>query len=161
MFERFTREARATVVSALDVARRAGAERVEPEHLLLALAGGHADAASQALAEAGLDSAVIERAIEQDLVAALEVVGVPASVVASTPVRPRADHPGFAVASKQVLEQALAEAVRRGDRRLSNGHVLLGLLCPPPVGVGRVLLALDVAPQRLADLVQVEMAARR
>jgi ATP-dependent Clp protease ATP-binding subunit ClpA len=161
MFERFTRDARAAVVRAQDVARRLGAEHVEPEHLLVALAGGHADAASQAIADAGLDPAAIEDAIEQDLVAALEVVGVPASVVAATPIRPRADRPGFAVASKQVLERALAAAVRRGDRRLSSEHVLLGLLDPPAVGVGRVLRALDVAPGRLADLVQVEMAARR
>ena len=161
MFERFTREAKATVVRALDVAQRAGAELVEPEHLLIALACGHADAASQAIADAGIDADAIEQAIEQDLVAALEVVGVPASVVASTPALPRADRPGFAVATKQALEQALAETVRRGERRLGREHVLLGLLNPPAVGVARVLRRLDVEPQRLADLVQVEMAARR
>lgn len=161
MFERFTREAKSTVVRALDVAQRAGAEQVEPEHLLLALAGGHADAASQAIADAGIDVAAIEQAIEQDLVAALDVVGVPASVVASTPVHPRADRPSFAVATKEALEQAMREAVRRGDRRLDREHVLLGLLSPPPVSLARVLRALDVAPARLADLVQVEMAARR
>ncbi|HEV7805314.1 MAG TPA: Clp protease N-terminal domain-containing protein [Solirubrobacteraceae bacterium] len=161
MFERFTREAKATVLRALDVAQRAGAEQVEPEHMLLALAGGHADAASRAIAEAGIDVGAIERAIEQDLVAALEVVGVPASVVASTPALPRADRPGFAVATKEALEQAMKEAVRRGDRRLGREHVLLGLLSPPAVSLARVLRALDVAPPRLAELVQVEMAARR
>jgi len=55
----------------------------------------------------------------------------------------------------------MTEAVRRGERRLDRGHVLLGLLNPPAVSVARVLARLDVAPQRLADLVQVEMAARR
>ena len=94
MFERFTRTARADVLRAHDVAQRLGAEQVEPEHLLLALAEGHGEAATRALAEAGLDAPAIETAIEQDLVAALEVVGVPASVVASTPIHPRADRPG-------------------------------------------------------------------
>jgi ATP-dependent Clp protease ATP-binding subunit ClpA len=161
MFERFAGDARAAVVAALDVAQRSGAEHVEPEHLLLALAEGHATTASQAIAEAGLDARAIEDAIEQDLVAALEAVGVPAQVVASTPIHPRADKPGFAVGTKQALEQALAQAVRRGDRRMGSEHVLLGLIDPPAVGVARVLRVLGVPPHRLAELVQVEMAARR
>ena len=161
MFERFTREAKATVLGALDVAQRSGAEQVEPEHLLLALARGHADAAAQAIDNAGIDAAAIEQAIEQDLVAALEVVGVSAAVVAAAPIHPRADRPGFAIATKQALEQALKEAVDRGGRRLRNEHLLLGLLNPPAVSVERLLRMLDIEPKRLADLVQVEMAARR
>jgi len=161
MFERFTRKARADVLCAHDVAQRLGAEQVEPEHLLLALAEGHGEAATRALAEAGLDAPAIETAIEQDLVAALEVVGVPASVVASTPIHPRADRPGLSVAVKQALEQTMREAISRGDRRLGSAHLLLGLLSPPAVSVHRVLTRLDVAPARLADLVQVEMASRR
>jgi ATP-dependent Clp protease ATP-binding subunit ClpA len=161
MFERFTRDARVAIDRAQDVARRLGAEHVEPEHLLVALACGHADAASQAIADVGLDAGAIEDAIEQDLVAALEVVGVPAEVVAATPIHPRADRPGFSLASRQVLEQALATVLRRGERGIGSEHVLLGLVDPPAVGVGRVLRALDVEPRRLADIVQVEMAARR
>jgi ATP-dependent Clp protease ATP-binding subunit ClpA len=161
MFERFASDARAAVVTALDVAQRSGAEHVEPEHLLIALAEGHATAASQAIADAGLDARSIEDAIEQDLVAALEIVGVPAHVVASTPIHPRADKPGFSVGTKQALQQALVQAARRGERRMRSEHVLLGLLDPPAVGVARVLRALDVPPHRLAELVQVEMAARR
>ena len=161
MFERFARESRQAVVRAQDAARRQGVEQVEPEHLLIALAEGGADPAARALAEAGLDARTIERAIEQDLVATLELVGVPASVVASTPVHPRADNPGFGVLMKQVLERSLQQAVRRGERRLGAEHLLLGLLDPPPASVARVLGALDVAPDRLASLVQVEMAAGR
>jgi ATP-dependent Clp protease ATP-binding subunit ClpA len=161
VFERFARDSRRAVVRAQDAARRLGAEQVEPEHLLLALADGDVDPAARALAEAGLDACSIEAAIEQNLVAALEVVGVPASVVASTPAHPRADRPGFSLSAKRALEQALQEAVRRGARRLGTEHVLLGLLHPPAVGLWRLLVALDVAPERLAALVQVEMAARR
>jgi len=159
MFERFTRDSRAVVLRAMDVARRLGAEQIEPEHLLLALAEGGGDAAARALAEAGIDAAAIERAIEQDLVASLELVGVPASVVAAAPVHPRADRPGFGVLAKQALERALKEAVCRGDRRLGAEHMLLGLVHPPVASVARVLVGLDVEPGRLAALAQVEMAA--
>ncbi|MEA2192419.1 MAG: hypothetical protein QOI73_2540 [Solirubrobacteraceae bacterium] len=161
MFERFTGESREAVLRGLDVARRLGAEQVEPEHLLLALAEGHADAAARALAEAGLDAAGIEQAIEQDLVASLELVGVPASVVAAAPVHPRADRPGFGVLAKHVLERALKQALRRGDRRVGADHVLLGLVAPPSASIARLLARLDVEPGRLAALVQVEMAAGR
>lgn len=146
---------------AVDVARRTGAEQVEPEHLLVALARGDGDPAARALTEAGLDAPAIEQAIERDLVAALETVGVPASVVESTPVVARADTPPFAPQAKAVLERALRETVHRRARRIGTGHLLLGLLGPPPAGVGRVLVALDVEPARLAALVQVEMATGR
>ena len=161
MLERFTRDSRRAVTRALDAARRLGAEQVEPEHLLLALAEDDDGPAARALLEAGLDAQVIAEAIEQDLVAALEVVGVPASVVAATPALPRADHPGFGVPAKQALEQALRAAVCRGKRRIGAEHVLLGLLEPPSVGLARVLARLDVEPARLTALVQVELAAGR
>ena len=172
MFERFTAEARGAVVRALDEARRMGAEQVEPEHLLLALACGvpaagravdavRPGAAARALAEAGLDADTIEQAMEQDLVAALATVGVPASVVESAPMHPRADRPAFSVPAKRALEQALRQAVQRGERKMGGEHVLLGLLEPPAVSVWRVLARLDIAPERLAALVQVEMAAQR
>ena len=109
----------------------------------------------------GLDAARIERAIEQDLVAALDVVGVPATVVESTPVLPGAPNPSFSVPVKEALERALRAAVGRGDRRMGTEHLLLGLLDPPAVAVARVLAVLDVEPERLAALVQVEMATGR
>jgi len=65
------------------------------------------------------------------------------------------------VAVKQALEQALRVAVDRGDRRIGSEHLLLGALQPPSPGLRRVLRELDVAPLRLADLVGVELAARR
>lgn len=160
MFERFARESRRAAIRAQDAARRMGAEQVEPEHLLLALSEGD-DPAGRALAEVGVNRAAIEEAIEQDLVATLQVVGVPPSVVASTPAYFRQDRPGFSAQAKRALEQALHEAVRRGDRRLGTEHVLLGVLRRPGATVARVLARLDVDPERLAALVQVEAAAQR
>lgn len=161
MFERFARESRQAVAGALDTARRQGAEQVEPEHLLLALTEGCTDPAARALAEAGLDAAGVESAIEEDLVAALDVVGVPASVVASTPAYPSPKPPAPGPALKQALELALRAAVRDGDRHIGTEHLLLGLLDPPARSLGRVLARLDVEPERLAALVRVETAAGR
>jgi ATP-dependent Clp protease ATP-binding subunit ClpA len=161
VFERFTRDSRRVVEVAQAVASRLGAEYVEPEHLLLALAGGCEDPAALALAEVGVDAGAIAQAIEDDLVAMLEVVGVPPSVVAATPAQPRHDRPGLSAATKQVLEHALHEALLRRDRRLGTEHLLLGVLRPPAATVRRVLSRLDVEPERLAALVQVEAAARR
>ncbi len=127
MFERFNSESKAAVLRALETARRLGAEQMEPEHMLLALAEGRADPAARALAEAGLDAQQIERAIEEDLVAALDVVGVPASVVASTPVYPSAKHPGIGIAAREALERSVQAAARRGERKLGAEHLLLGL----------------------------------
>ena len=91
----------------------------------------------------------------------LELVGVPPSVVSSTPALPRADLPGFSLQSKQALEQALREAVRRRDRKIGAEHLLLGALRPPGPTLARVLARHDVEPERLAALVQVEVAAAR
>jgi ATP-dependent Clp protease ATP-binding subunit ClpA len=161
MFERFDSESKGAVLRALETARRLGAEQVEPEHMLLALAEGRADPAARALAEAGLDAQQIECAIEEDLVAALDVVGVPASVVASTPVYPSAKHPGIGLAAKAALERSVQAAARRGERKLGAEHLLLGLVDPPAVSLRRVLARLDVEPDRLAALVRVEAAAGR
>jgi len=161
VFERFTRESRRAVVRAQEAASRLGAEQVEPEHLILALAGGCGDPAALALAEVGVDPEAIAAAIEEDLVAMLELVGVPPSVVASTPPQPRLDLPGLSLPTKQALERSLREALRRRDRRVGTEHLLLGVLRPPAATVRRVLSRLDVEPERLAALVQVEAAARR
>jgi len=160
MFERFSHDAKRAVLAALGAAQRLGAEQVEPEHLLLALTEGCTPAA-RAIAEAGMDAETISATIEADLVAMLEVVGVPASVVDATPATPRADRPGFGVHAKRALEQALREAARRHERRLGAEHVLLGALHAPSPTLTRVLARLDVAPERLAALVEVEVAAGR
>src|ERR671938_554189 len=82
--------------------------------------------------------------LEADLVATLELLGVPASVVASTPPLPRMDRPAFSVLAAQALERAVREAARLGDRRIAPEHVLLGLVQPPDATVRRVLARLDV-----------------
>ena len=161
MFERFTGDAKRVVLDSLAAAQRLGAENVEPEHLLLGLAEGSGTPAARAIAEAGLDGEMIGAAIEADLVAMLEVVGVPASLVDATPAAPSADRPGFGVHGRAALEQALREATRRSERRIGGEHMLLGVLHAPSPTLTRVLARLGVEPERLAALVEVEAAAAR
>src|SRR5688572_27774605 len=158
MFERFSKDAQGVVLASLAAAKRLGAENVEPEHLLLGLAEGSTPA-SRAITEAGLDAAAITAAVEADLVAMLEVVGVPASVVDAMPAAPRVDRPDFGVHAKRALEQALREAARRSERRIGAEHVLLGALHAPSPRLTRVLERLGVEPTRLAALLEVEVAA--
>lgn len=158
MFERFSKDAQAVVLASLAAAKRLGAETVESEHLLLGLAEGSTPAA-RAIAEADMNAETITAAIEADLVAMLEVVGVPASVVDSMPVAPRADRPDFGVHGKRALEQAVREAARRSERRIGAEHVLLGALHAPSPRLTRLLERLGVEPTRLAALLEVEVAA--
>jgi len=160
VFERFGRDAKDVVLRAMNAARRLGAEQVEPEHLLLALAEGDGPA-RRALAEAGMDAGSITAAIEADLAAMLEIVGVPPSVLEAVPALPRGDWPGLSVHAKSALERATREAVQRGERKLGAEHLLLGALRPPAPTLARVLARLDVEPERLAALVDVEVAAGR
>ena len=56
-------------------------------------------------------------------------------------------------------DRPLREALRRGDRRIGTEHLLLGVLRPPAATVASVLARLGVEPERLAALVQLEVAA--
>ncbi|MFJ7046854.1 peptidase [Streptomyces sp. JV178] len=68
MFERFTKDARAVVLGAVDHAERSSADKVTEEHLLLALLDRRASRASFALASLGL--ADNRGSVEQALTAA-------------------------------------------------------------------------------------------
>ena len=132
-FERFTKDARAAVVAAREEARGSGDHSVESEHLLLALA---------ARPEFGLDRDLIADALDREEEQSLAAVGVAAADL--EPLRPgraRRD-PRCATSSKLALQRAVAAAAKRGDRRLSAGHVLLGVLAAEH---GRVPRALRIA----------------
>jgi len=62
MFERFTPDARAVVVSTQDVCRRLGGDEVRPVHLLLALTEGESGAADL-LATHGITADAVSRAL--------------------------------------------------------------------------------------------------
>ncbi|MEV4755917.1 Clp protease N-terminal domain-containing protein [Micromonospora sp. NPDC049559] len=89
MFERFTREVRQVVTDSVEIAGGAGAAKVAPEHLLLALAdggqGGGEQSGARVLTGHGVTAAALRAALAprvgragltDDEVAALRVVGV-------------------------------------------------------------------------------------
>ena len=142
-FERFTKDARATVVGARDQARTLGHHTVESEHLLLALA------TRPEFRALGLDHDELEGALAREEGRSLAAIGLDAgelepAVAARAPRKLK-----FATSSKVALQRAMAVAVTRGDRRLHAGHMLLGVLAAEH---GRVPRALQIAGVDVEEL---------
>ncbi|SCX49031.1 Clp amino terminal domain-containing protein, pathogenicity island component [Klenkia marina] len=162
MFERFTDEARATVVRAQDVARSTGADRIEPVHLLLAVAVGEGRGAA-ALRAAGLDAVRARTAATAADDVALSALGVDLDLVraraeqtfgaGALDPRSRRGHLRFGGSAKRVLREALRAEVGQGRRRLDDGSVLLGVLEVRDAVVAAVLADQGVDPRAVrADL---------
>jgi ATP-dependent Clp protease ATP-binding subunit ClpA len=167
MFERFTREARAAVSTAVMHARRAGAERFDTRHLLLALLEGSGPRAAlwDADANAGKCVAALERSVSD---AGLDAEALASIGVDLEAITHRIDavfgpdalrrgarqdgRPKVAPDVKKALQLALREAVRLRDRSIDAHHLMLGILradCPGRrildhyVDLGRLRQALE------------------
>ncbi|MBV9802972.1 MAG: hypothetical protein JO130_07280 [Solirubrobacterales bacterium] len=135
-FERFTKDARATVMAARAEALAAGHATIEAEHLLLALSE------RPDLQALGLDREQLSYALAAEEERSLAAVGVAASGP-DEPIGPRRPRdPQFATSAKLALHRAVSAAAKRGDRRLDARHVLLGVL---GAQYGRVPRALQIA----------------
>lgn len=156
MFERFTKDARDVVKEAVAQAERAGAPRVDSEHLLLALLDREGSRASFALGALGLTErrepvrAALERVrrrggltqAETDALAGLGI-DVPEIVARVEEVHGagalsggkgggrRSGHRPFGRDAKAVLTGALRAATARRDRRIGDEHLLLALTVRP------------------------------
>lgn len=159
MFERFTKDARAVVVGAVEQAEGSGAEFVDAEHLLLALLDREAGRASFALAALGLaerGDAVREAlresrrraGLSQADTEALAGLGIDVSEIVARVEEAHGvgamsgDRAGrgrwsgrrpFGRGAKEVLEKALRIAVARRDRHIGDEHLLLALTVRPGV----------------------------
>jgi ATP-dependent Clp protease ATP-binding subunit ClpA len=177
MFERFSKEARAAVVGAQLVARRAGSRSIDTRHVLVALAEADGPAA-HALRTVGVDPAGLATRLHDDLrrggldPEALATLGVDLDAV-----RARADvvfgrgalergtgrvprgHIPFTPDAKKALELALREVVRLGASTIDGGHLLLGILratgSPAEVVLRRTLAAAGSDPAALRAAVEV------
>jgi ATP-dependent Clp protease ATP-binding subunit ClpA len=151
MFERFTKCARRVVRNAVIVA---DGSAVETRHLLAALVAARDSKAARVLAQFGINDrglAELMSALDEvdrrgglsvADVDALAGLGIDVDEVLDTVERnwgaralapqPRGRtgwlEPKFGTAAKRVLEEALRAALDIGDRRLDDGHLLLGLL---------------------------------
>ncbi|WP_369137286.1 Clp protease N-terminal domain-containing protein [Modestobacter versicolor] len=170
MFERFTDEARAAVVLAQYEARTLRADRIEPVHLLLALAAAPGRG-GEVLRGAGADPASVRSAVVRSGGAldadALAAVGIDLDQVraaAESAFGPGAlDRPGdgrpghipFAAGSKRALEESLRHVLRQAGRRrarvIDSAAVLAGLLAVADPVVDRVLQQLGTGVTALRD----------
>ena len=157
MFERFTTEARQVVKDAEAEARRLGSSTIDAEHILIALTRQDAtNPATAALHQLGLDYEAALEALESERRRSLAAVGVSAGDFelprVAMPSRPR-----FAATAKTTLERALRASVARGDRRITAGHVLFGLLRAEAGTVPRALQEAGVDPEELRARTAEEM----
>lgn len=147
MFERFTPEARATVIGAQEEARRLASARMGTEHLLLALLeqrtptaavlGRHGltrdDLAAAVARSSGDDSidadALTSLGIDLDAVrTTVEAAFGPGALEEPTTPADRRGHVRLTPRAKKVLELSLREALAMKSRAITDGHIALGLL---------------------------------
>jgi ATP-dependent Clp protease ATP-binding subunit ClpA len=178
MFERFTPEARATVVGAQEEARRLASSRMGTEHLLLALLGQDTPTAAvlgrhgltrddlaaavsrsssgdsldaDALTSLGIDLDAVRSSVEAAFgPGALEEPALPASRRGHVRLTPRA---------RKVLQLALREALAMQSRAISDGHIALGLIRDGDGRAMRLLAARGVDAAGLREEIRLALAA--
>jgi ATP-dependent Clp protease ATP-binding subunit ClpA len=153
MFERFTDDARQTVVQAQYEARELRHAHIGTEHLLLGLLGRESTPSAQVLRAHGLTREAVIDAItayrgSDDLDAeALTTLGIDLEAVRNRveaafgpgALEERAGRSGgrrsregghipFTPRAKKVLELSLRETLALKQNRIADGHILLGLL---------------------------------
>jgi ATP-dependent Clp protease ATP-binding subunit ClpA len=154
MFERFTANARRTVLTAVRIATERRADKTSPEHLLLAVVaedgGGSRLLAGYGVTaahlSAALDNATQRAGLTDEEISALRSVGIDADEVfrrveeafgpdafdEPTPAPPRRRRGllggPFDPQARKVMELSLREAIALGHRSIGTEHILLGLL---------------------------------
>ncbi|MEU2249096.1 Clp protease N-terminal domain-containing protein [Streptomyces sp. NPDC019224] len=157
MFERFTKDARATVTGAVEHAERTGADTVAEEHLLFALLDRDTGRASFAIAALGLadrrDSVAAALAevrrrggMTRADADALADIGIDLAAVVSRIEEAHGEGAlrgggggrrrwtggrPFSREAKKILEKSLRVALGRGDRSIGGEHLLLALTASP------------------------------
>jgi ATP-dependent Clp protease ATP-binding subunit ClpA len=142
-FERFTKDARATVLAALEEARSSGQSAAEAEHLLLALAA-HPD-----LHRFRLDRDKLVAALAQEEERSLAAVGIATADFDLSAAHRTDSTPKLATSAKLALQRGLTIAVKQGGRRIQAIHVLGGVLATEH---GRVPRALQIAGINIDEL---------
>jgi ATP-dependent Clp protease ATP-binding subunit ClpA len=168
MFERFTIEARQTVVGAQHEARRLHSGRIGTEHLLLALLmqptpsaavltrhGLTRDEVTEAVrsyvGDGGLDAeALTALGIDLDAVrSSVEASFGPGALDRPSGGKSPSGHIPFTPRAKKVIELSLREAIAMRSKSIADGHIALGLLRE---GEG---LAMKVLADRGVDTVEL------
>ena len=112
MYERFTDDVRRAVVLAEEEARGLGHPELRPEHLVIGLLAEREGPAAAALFEMGLSLDVVRSAVQAE----------------AAPGGQLPDRLPFDPATKNVLEEALRQAVRSASGQVNGVHVLLAIV---------------------------------
>ncbi len=136
VFEGFTGRARQVVVYAQEEVRGFGHDHIGTEHILLGLLRQEEGLAARVLEYFGL---TVERVRQQ----VVQIVGP------SEPALPSGEIP-FTPRAKRVLDEtAPREALSLGQNITNTEHILLGLVRENDGVASRILLDLDVDPERI------------
>jgi dipeptidase E len=141
MFERFSDNSKKLMSLARQEALRLRHDAIAPEHILLGLLLLPSASARKQLLQAGIDPANLREAL--------------LATIAPGERAPFAGQLPFTPAAKRVLEEALEEAVRRGDTFLGTLHLLVGVAADEGGMPSQVLAKLGVTVDalRAADVV--------
>lgn len=138
----FDDAARDALGGATAEAKKANANAVHAEHLLLALLADAEGAASRALARIGIDPDVVRRRIEH--------AAPPRPWGVRAPVLPFADD------TKGAIEFAMRETRAAGKPVVGTGQLLLGVLQSPQGVPFRALAHMDITPVALRSAIAAE-----
>ena len=143
---RFSGDARVVVDRASDIARELGCSTVEAEHLLLAATSGESPAA-RVLQDESLDFDGVASALAAEIERSLAAVGISAGPLHFTPEPTR---PRYATSAVVALERMLKVAVARGEKYMTTGHLVIGVLSAERGTVPRALECAGVDRDALA-----------
>jgi ATP-dependent Clp protease ATP-binding subunit ClpC len=155
IFNRFAREARASVEAAVEEARLMGHDSIGDEDLLLGILSAGEGMAAETLSSLGVSLDAAREASEQMASDALASVGISLEDIRSQAGEafemriPDSRRIPFSPRTKKVLERALREGVRLRDRYLGTEHILLGILHSEDGAALRMLGRLGVSPETL------------
>ncbi|MGH3145890.1 MAG: Clp protease N-terminal domain-containing protein [Rubrobacter sp.] len=157
IFERFTTDARRCVEAALEEARLLGHDSVGDEDLLLGVLGAGEGVAPEALASLGVTLESVRGGSEKLTADALSSIGISLEALrqgagdAFETRIPGGRRLSFSPRAKKALEQALREARRLRDNRLTSEHVLRGILRDREGTAVRILAGLGASTGRIED----------
>jgi ATP-dependent Clp protease ATP-binding subunit ClpA len=157
IFNRFVKDARRCVEDAMEEARLLGHDTVGDEDLLLGILHTGQGQAAEALSSLGVTLDGARQESERLLSEALSSIGISFEEVrrgagdAFEMRLPNDRRIPFSPGAKEALEQALREARRLGDNRITSEHVLLGTVRNEDGTAVRMLTNLGVSPAAVED----------
>lgn len=136
MMGKFTKRAQEALQASQQAAAELGHGYVGTEHLLLGLIRGGDSVAARALKNQGIS--------EHDIIEKLKAVIGVSEVAISEPQ-------DFTPRAKRIIEMSLREALKMGTGYIGTEHLLLALLRESDSIAVKLLISLDVSPQKIYE----------